>query len=304
MKKLFYFLFKITLFQCFIYLLQIPLDKNLLNGGESESEISEYVDGSFYWKRYYNLPLLVIPFYYYSFIELKKNQIFSFINYLIFLLAILATLHRGYFFAISVTTALLVLLNRNLKTILIILLLILILSPFFFKISNRIESGITEIIESLQIDLLNTNEHNNLAFRLSHFLERFNYLIKTPDRIFFGLGFLTEDSPYTKSLSFTTGGANSIDTGDIAWSLLIIFTGIVGTSLYVILYLTLFRFVWIYRENPLSLIATATMITYFLISFTSSTFIDPNTLTIITFLVIFVKKSQENLFYSETINAI
>lgn len=67
-------------------------------------------------------------------------------------------------------------------------------------ILERVEQGIDDFGNVLESGLKNPKD--NLSFRLAHALERAKFTTTAPERVFFGSGFLTEDSKYTRLLNF------------------------------------------------------------------------------------------------------
>ena len=136
---------------------------------------------------------------------------------------------------------------KSLRNILIsggVVLLLLAFGSFY--IGNRTMSDINKVTQGEYMDIedVELDTESTLLFRLAHFYER--YLITTETNIgtIFGVGFMTEGSQYTyNNFNFiigltdkTTNEVIQVDTSDIAWSLLIIRYGILGSLIIIAFY--------------------------------------------------------------------
>ena len=246
-EKCFKLLIFITFVQSMLYILQNPLGMPLLNSGLAD-DIVEHQTASF--TRYYNLPVLLIPSLFYCLLFQKK--FIPFIRYIYiasFFAVILLSLHRNLLFATILILFFSLLKSSNIKkTITYISVGSLLLLLTYTFLEDRIDEGLKDlqIVNKLQIDnnygLLNYDAHstNTSTFRAFHFLERLQYVSDNSMHILFGIGFLTEDAPQAKALHFNVGLKDEsgqiaqINTGDIAWSILILNFGIVGTIVYLL----------------------------------------------------------------------
>lgn len=281
-ENIFNFLFVITIIQSFIFLLQIPLNNVLLNNGVFESIPNlETIDTL--WIRYYNTPNLLFIFLYYSFLNLFSENKKSWPKFLILLMTTIAPLHRSLIFAVFFVFFILNFISKFDKfkynrSIAIILLLLILTIPQFLE---RLSTGISESIYSFADDTQMEAPDNNLAFRLAHLYERADFIFENPKTMLLGIGFLPEDSPQTKALNFAIGyvtdenEVTQIDTADIAWSLIIVYTGLIGVLFYCYFYFKIMQFFWRKRMNNIfSKTGLAVLLTLFFTSFTSSSFFD------------------------------
>lgn len=89
--------------------------------------------------------------------------------------------------------------------------------------------------------ITNSNQEGNFAFRIKHLQERYSYVVSNPVRAIRGIGYIQEQNyhQYTFKIGLLnreTGKVIQLDTGDIAWSLLIVRLGLLGIILYLIFY--------------------------------------------------------------------
>lgn len=278
--KVFIFLRYLTVLQSIVFLLQIPLGTSLLNTGTTEGAITEFIGQSGTWTRYYNLPMFIMLFFFHGMFVDKSSGMRRWVVLTLFAATLLAPLHRSLIFSLL---AVLILVgirarswNKNFRNILAVLLL----AGAFFPalILERVEQGIDDFGNVLESGLKNPKD--NLSFRLAHALERAKFTTTAPERVFFGSGFLTEDSKYTRLLNFLiayrgSGGiVTQIDTSDISWSFLFLQTGLLGTLLYVWLYFFATRMMWNNRHYAIGMMGTCFFLMIFFNSFTSAVFVD------------------------------
>ena len=100
---------------------------------------------------------------------------------------------------------------------------------------------------------------DNASYRLLHTKERFNYIMENPKTALRGIGFIHEQS-FNRRPVFSvglmdriTGYPTQLDTGDIAWSLFVVRFGLVGISLFIIMYIIIVQ--KLYRQSRKSLLA-------------------------------------------------
>lgn len=85
-----------------------------------------------------------------------------------------------------------------------------------------------------------TRKEGNFSYRIEHFKERLDYVVSDPVRFVRGMGYVQERN-FHQNL-FKLGQTNNwgrraqLDTGDIAWSLLIIRLGVLGIFVYLLFY--------------------------------------------------------------------
>ena len=303
LNKIIKILYGITIVQCFIYLFQIPLNLILLNSGTSTA-VTQYLN-NIGWIRYYNVPFFIIFFFFFSLFVINNSGKKRWMSIILFSLTLLAPLHRSWIISLIVTAVLLYLLfSENKKKVLIYSALVIIslflISPILY---DRIKTGISEAVSTVETDNSFENPIGTFSFRIAHFMERAEFMADSPGKIIFGLGFITEDSPATKYLNFIigikdkNGLVNQVETADIAWSVLVVFTGLLGTFLYLWVYYKTFKITWQFRNVTVySIIGLAYLISVFLLSFTSSMFFDVVTFITMPLIIHLVREdSKDNL---------
>ena len=311
LDKLIKILYVITIIQSIIYLIQIPTKLILLNSGTSAAFTLELPNTD--WIRYYNFPFLLIFFFYFSLFSYNRSGNKRWFSIFLFSLTLLAPLHRSMIISIILTTIFLYLIySTNKKKVLaystIIVIFLFLISPLLFQ---RLESGVTEVVSTVQNESSFEYPSGTFSFRLAHLMERARFIINSPGKIIFGLGFITEDSPETRYLNFLIGVkdenglVNQVETADIAWSVLIVFTGLVGALLYLWLYYKTIIIILKNKDKRLySLIGLGYLITVLFMSFTSSLFFDVATFILMTLSVHLVKNNlyndQDDAFLGET----
>lgn len=98
-------------------------------------------------------------------------------------------------------------------------------------------------------------EEGNFSYRIDHFAERLDYVLQNPVRSIRGLGFVQECNFHKKP--FKLGQPNNwgqkamLDTGDIAWSILILRLGVVGLLFYFLMYGRCLYLLWLERDKDL-----------------------------------------------------
>ncbi len=303
----------ITFVQCIIFLAQLVLGVNLLNRQSDEiTELSERgAIGE--WKRLYNIPEYTVLFLFYALFHDGLKKKYRVLLSIVLGAALVSTLHRSWlssFIAALCFTALFRTSSLFKKLSMSLAVLAFALVPAIFPaLGERMDSGMGDFTNALNGGY---NTHTNkfddsFSFRIAHAMERFNHVAQDPRRWVFGLGFLTEDSGQSQYLNFSVGwrdkyGTKQIDTGDIAWSIMFLWLGFVGTFLYMFLYARFMRFMWRDRANPLATIGFGYMLMYFLISFTSSVFIEATTFTAVSLLaaaVVTESRSRERAYNAE-----
>ncbi|MFD1139494.1 hypothetical protein ACFQ4C_00140 [Larkinella insperata] len=273
----------ITLLQCVVYLVQIPLNQSFLTIGLTGGDnISTTLDGDQY-VRYYNTPiLLTIALFYFIFIQNYDSLAYKAIVVSFVVMTVVAPMHRS----LILINSLIILYGYGLlgkirlKDVGYMVAACMIGLTILANtvVGDRMASALDdfqEVQRASTIDKLQT-EQNTFAYRIALFYERFEYVVRTPESWFFGLGLLTEDAPQAKKLSFTVGLKNEwdeitqIDTGDNLWPLLLVRLGILGTFLYAFAFGKAAKFLFKNRFFPLSLVGFLFIIQQFLLSFTNT----------------------------------
>jgi hypothetical protein len=252
--KIFRILFIIVFFQSVLFVLQVLLDEVILTG---------YIGGSdmegISFKRYYNAPYLLPYFVFYALFKnpYKGNKKYFSIG--IAVLTAILPMHRGWIITLSLISLLGAYFCYGYKGIAKYLFIgLLCFVPLSGIILPRFEGGKTVSDVNLVLSGAYKNyyaiEDATLLFRVAHFYERLQYVIDEPVSFLFGVGYMTEDSPFIyRTLDFQVGamtddGVVQLDTADISWSLLITRFGVVGTTIYLIFFFVLVSFFWKRRK--------------------------------------------------------
>ena len=169
---------------------------------------------------------------------------------LIFILPIILTLKMTYFSTV-VLILILYYITKN-KTDLTRILKISILGGFavmiIFVVSPTFQNRFCEMLEQTQTVSSKNQKEGTFTYRINHFQERFDYVIDEPTRALRGIGYVQERN-FHKNI-FKLGQPNNwgelaqLDTGDIAWSILIVRLGLIGIFFYLIFYLVLCKSFW------------------------------------------------------------
>ncbi|MCP9612861.1 hypothetical protein [Coprobacter tertius] len=250
-------LFKITLFLCSLFILQVILDIPLLNGyagGYDNPFLGITIP------RYYNIPFLLPYFIYYGIYqnEYSTRKQKYFILFLLFA-PIILSLHRN----LIMTLIFIGLINfyldnknksKKFKNTIIAIIVCIPFSGILIDSMNSRGTGsdIKHILAGDFSAYANPEEFENatLFFRMSMLYERAHFIFERPMTTLFGLGYMHENSQYTQNhFDFklgirdeTTNNILQIDTSDIAWAPLLIRLGIVGIVIYMLYYFTLLNY--------------------------------------------------------------
>lgn len=161
---------------------------------------------------------------------------------LLFALPILLTLKMSYFATLIGIAAIFYLIKNSYSLLKILnytfisLVSLFVLLTVFPVFNQRLH----ETIAQSQTLTSGKGEKGNFSYRIEHFAERLDYVLSDPIRSIRGLGYVQERNFHEKI--FKLGQLNQygrkaqLDTGDIAWSILIIRLGIIGIILYLLFY--------------------------------------------------------------------
>ena len=245
----------LTIFQCSLFLLQIVVGKSLLfssSGGEATISVLE---GAGY-TRFYNAPVFhKVAFFYLLFVRKFDNPTKQILGLSILALTIVGPLHRSTIMSMVIVLSIYVLLRQGSAKRFLYISGIGILSyiiSFVDIISNRIDEAFFDIQNTFSSNLTVQSidiSANTSLFRIGHFLERFNYIIQSPEQWIFGIGLISDNASYAAKLPFQFGLVSEInnqviqiDTGDLIWSPLILNLGIAGTILYAFIFIKFLLF--------------------------------------------------------------
>ena len=185
--------------------------------------------------------ILFIPILFFDILKYSKITKWGMIA--IFLFSIIMNLKQTYLLTVIFTLLGYVVIyqRKQLSKLFGYILMIVVASLVLFytndKIRNRIEEALTinKSIDSEEIE-------STASYRMLHMIERFDYIIKKPKTAIRGIGFIHEES--YKNETFTVGNFNEntgrrgqLDTSDIAWSNFFVRFGLLGTAIFIFLYI-------------------------------------------------------------------
>jgi len=117
----------------------------------------------------------------------------------------------------------------------VVVLVVVFLSDGF---ADRIEEGIVEVV-SISKRGTSADTEGNFIFRLQLFQERAEYVFSSFDKIVFGIGGVKEQD-FNPIFNIGLDGTQ-LDTGDIAWPLLFLRLGFVGSLMVVLIWIVYAR---------------------------------------------------------------
>lgn len=246
LKKTFHSLAFITIIQSFIFLLQIATGSILLLAIDGSEKVTTNLEGAY--TRYYNSPALLIPtLFYFLFVYKFKNRVLYYPIIILLFLTVVGPLHRSAILAVVAAITVYTVLKKGNSIYLTGLGVLIVIGSFIDIVNKRMNQAYLDIIAtfSSNLNLQNIDQgDNNLVFRIAHFLERYDYMIKQPFGWLFGIGLISDNSPLAKKLPFrngliseVTGQVVQIDTGDLIYSPLLLTLGIVGTILFLLVFI-------------------------------------------------------------------
>jgi len=271
-------LFKITLFLSILFILQVALNKQILNGFYGGTMISI---GELSIPRCYNYPFLLSFFLFFSFFSNPFSGIYKLASQFITVITLILPMHRS-LIGTSLMIVVLGILMKNrisIKSISLIIWFAIALSPLTYFLHDRFSENTSQDLQSIYNGEFIQQEsdfgESTMLFRFAHFYERLAYISNEPLYTIFGLGLMTEDSDITyNTLDFHIGLSEEnssdviqLETADFSWSILILRFGFLGTLIYLLMYFALMRISLMYStENQIGFLA---LLSTFLISFAS-----------------------------------
>ncbi len=278
----------VTVLQSVVFLLQLVLGVSILNRQSEEFAALSDRGAVGDWKRLYNIPEYTVLFLFYAMYDDSIKKRYRLISIIILGAALVSTLHRSWLSAFIVSLAFAALFRSKglwkKLSISFAVLAFAFIPALFPALGERMDSGMEDFTNAVNggYDTHSNKFDDSFSFRLAHAMERFDYVVTDPKRWMFGMGFLTEDSGESRYLNFSVGwtdkyGTRQIDTADIAWSIMFLWLGFGGTVLYLLYYFRTLVAMWTKRDISVSIAICAYMIMAFIISFTSSVFIDATT---------------------------
>lgn len=299
----------IVLFQSLLFAIQAFTGKALLAGAEDKS-------GGDLIYRFYNSPRMLFFFIFYALFVQPLGKKYSTFAGTVLIITSFLPMHRSLIIMVILTLSFGYLLNvGNLKRFIrylpyALLVAIPLCFILFAQVGSRTisdlqmlrEGNFAEIEDSEEIENFEMDSESTFTFRIAHFMERYLYSKTNVMYEFFGLGLMTDDSPYTYNnfnfvigLPDENGGIYQLDTPDIAWSNFVARYGYVGTCAYLVFYLGLAWFFFVNRKEKLSLSLLLYMLLVLGTSLTSDTLyqVSRNVLVLMLFDFIINKKQNE-----------
>ena len=155
--------------------------------------------------------------------------------------------------------------------------ILIVIGSFIDKVNERMSEAYMDILatfnSNLNLNMIDAQD-NNVIYRVAHFLERYNYISDHYMGWLFGIGLISDNSPLASRLPFKTGLTSEItgqvvqvDTGDLSYSLLILTLGVVGTILYLFVFIRfLIYFFKNFRDSNYGIIGFLTILNVFFLS--------------------------------------
>ncbi|ERP31401.1 hypothetical protein [Chitinivibrio alkaliphilus] len=242
----------LTMIQLFFFFMQPVVGYEISQG---ITRINEFGSG---FLRYINFPTYwPVALWYFAFHpSLSPNKKIAGVTWVLVTLSI--TLSRSLYGTITLGVFLygMLFLPTAQKIKLFLVFLIIAAGLLSFPpLRNRLATGFDEIeyIMAYDGDIEALRGRGNMTFRTIHFIERFQYLSTSPRLFLFGLGFIHEqsmtDQIFTVGLLDERNNVIQLDTGDIAWSLILIRFGMLGVVFVILLNITMIRFFWKHRTR-------------------------------------------------------
>ena len=301
----------IVLFQSLLFAIQAFTGKAILAGEEDKS-------GGDLIYRFYNSPRMLYFFIFYTLFVQPLGKKYSTFAGIVLIITSFLPMHRSLIIMVILTLSFGYMLNvGNLKRFIRYLpYALLVAIPLCFILfaqdgSRTIsdlqmlrEGNFAEIEDSDEIENFEMDSESTFTFRIAHFMERYLYSKTNVMYEFFGLGLMTDDSPYTYNnfnfvigLPDENGGIYQLDTPDMAWSNFVARYGYVGTFAYLVFYIGLAWFFFVNRKDKLSLSLLLYMLLVLGTSLTSETLyqVGRNVFVLMLFdFIIDKKRNEEN----------
>ncbi|UFH56357.1 hypothetical protein [Spirosoma sp. KNUC1025] len=272
----------ITVLQCIIYLLQLPVGAVLLGASYNITVNNMETIG---WVRYYNTPSFLIPvFFYYLFVYRNSSRMLHWGIVGLLAATVIAPMHRSYILIVVLVISVYIMSQQTFSKRLIYIGMLVVAvngALLIAPIRARVDTGLSDLSNTFapgrSLAAVDYNAEDTFSYRMAHLFERVNYVLKEPGRLIFGVGMLSEDTQQAAKLNFEAGLFNErlgrisqVDTGDITWSLLILYLGVAGTILFIFMLIRFIRFFYQHRSMPLSVVGLLTLSTTLFLSFTGT----------------------------------
>jgi len=281
--KIVKFLVILTFFQSILFLLQVVTGTSLMQGPEAlVLEDDNYI-------RFYNLPklldfALLISLFWFPF-NLSKKLRYLFI--VVFILTMIAPLHRGYLVAWFLSLILSSLYFNNYFEKVKYVTVMAILGAVVLSIGlvrNRIYEAMLQF--SILADVFSGNviyESNTFIYRINHLMERIDLVNLRALGWLFGIGLVDDHAPQAANLPLNyglpdpiTGQIIKVYTPDLVWSMLILTMGYIGALLYLNIFVNiLYRYAKLPADVGLKKVLFTLIFLAILTSFTGVFLLQP-----------------------------
>lgn len=298
-------LFKITVIQCVLYLLQPILDMQLLTGTYTEGQTSLF--GIISIPRFYNIPLYLWFFIYYLCYKHDTSDKYRFFLVILMFLPVIVSMHRSHLIAyisVFILSAAIVHLRKSLP---LVVILLVIAVPFSSMVSDKLarNESLTDIKGAFEIDYedfsVGQDGEATFTFRVMHFYERMDRVLEKPITTLFGLGYMAEGSNYSNAnFDFfigledeETGDTYQFDTADIAWSEMIVRLGFGGIIVFLLYYISLMLSFMKDRSAGYNRSAYCGMILLLILSLTSMMIMDMSNMVLLLAVYEILKREEK-----------
>jgi hypothetical protein len=306
MESLLKYLLLVTVCCSALYLLQIFLDKTILN----EGAVSTANLFGMKIPRYYNQPDMLHFFVFVAIYRSPFRGVAKYVTIAILVVALLAAFHRSLIISFIVAVAVGYVIQlprlRRIKTLTVasIFLMFFIVFAGYKFVHSRTYVDVQRVVSGnvvdAEIDIEELHE-STFTFRIMHLLERNQYLLDNPVTMFTGAGLMTEDSKLTYSLfdfeiglaEKITGQTVQLDTGDISYSVLLLRYGYLGTFLNLMLFVCLAVFFYRRKENRYGLASFLFLVMSLGVSFFSINLVMPITFVLPLVAYCIIKKTEK-----------
>lgn len=303
-------LYPIVVILSLLYLLQPIIGKTIIN--PSGENFNPYV-GTTDIKRYLSTPDFLVFFMLLAYHRMcigggqsLVTRLGQWLAFAVFSAVQFVSLTRSAIIATAV--AVLYLSKRLLNPILVLFFVATLVtaSMVAYSTSSLVEGRVDEAVKDMSAVLdgrflsRNAAKDGNLSFRIAHVNERLSYVLESVKRWPIGIGFIHEDSAVAQNLgfkiglqSYLTGRAIQVDTGDIAWSVVILKTGLCGLALLLLFLILTFRAVGDSRSNQYAVVYRGALIFVLITSFFSINLVLPSAmLPLMLFLAMALRAKQ------------
>lgn len=281
-KKFIRIMFVITIIQGVLFLLQFVGIK-LLAGRFSEGD-SAYTFAL-------NIPTFIYFYLFYS-LEAEYVKKYKYIILVSFIAILLLTFVRAIIISTMLCLIVYIVMQRGIKRSLFLIIAILVITPIAFRVMEKktqthdYSHSTTEEIKLLFTGIDNIRNLGNSSgtsiFRIAMLIERFDYLIKNPEHLLFGVGTIHEDSPKCYNRFFFELGTKNeerhygkcmIESGDITWVPITLRYGLIGIAIHMAVLILIAKMA--YNRKDLLKILFPLILLYFIKSFDGPLFERP-----------------------------